>query len=171
MGLQTVGHNWVTELNWSPVLGLPRWFGGKEPACQCRSARDIGSIPESGKSPGGGMSTHSTIFSWEIPWTEEIGGLQSTGSQRVGHDWSDLALTHILMARHLSTTAAGKCYCLHTASWLAFYPLAVCFNPSATLNAHPKLPEKTRYVFNYLRQFKHYHLWTQICNSTHFGLT
>ena len=31
----------------------------------------------------------------EIPWTEEAGGLQSIGSQRVGHDLSDLACTHV----------------------------------------------------------------------------
>ena len=33
------------------------------------------------------MATHSSILAWRIPWTEEPGGLQSTGSQRVGHDW------------------------------------------------------------------------------------
>ena len=33
-----------------------------------------------------GMATHSSILSWRIPWTEEPGGLQSMGSQRVGHD-------------------------------------------------------------------------------------
>ena len=32
------------------------------------------------------MVTHSSILSWKIPWTEEPGGLQSMGSQRVGHD-------------------------------------------------------------------------------------
>ena len=32
-----------------------------------------------------GMATHSSIFAWEIPWTEEPGGLQSVGSQRVRH--------------------------------------------------------------------------------------
>ena len=32
------------------------------------------------------MATHSSIPAWRIPWTEEPGGLQSTGSQRVGHD-------------------------------------------------------------------------------------
>ena len=32
------------------------------------------------------MATHSSILTWEIPWTEEPGGLQSMGSQRVGHD-------------------------------------------------------------------------------------
>ena len=33
-----------------------------------------------------GRATHSSILAWEIPWTEEPGGLQSTGSQRVGHN-------------------------------------------------------------------------------------
>ena len=32
------------------------------------------------------MATHSSILAWRIPWTEEPGGLQSTGLQRVGHD-------------------------------------------------------------------------------------
>ena len=34
------------------------------------------------------MATHSTILAWEIPWTEEPGGLQSMGLQRAGHDWA-----------------------------------------------------------------------------------
>ena len=34
-----------------------------------------------------GMATHSSILAWGILWTEEPGGLQSMGSQRVGHDW------------------------------------------------------------------------------------
>ena len=33
-----------------------------------------------------GMATHSSILAWESSWTEEPGGLQSVGSQRVGHD-------------------------------------------------------------------------------------
>ena len=33
-----------------------------------------------------GMATHSSILAWEILWTEEPGGLQSMGLQRVGHD-------------------------------------------------------------------------------------
>jgi len=32
------------------------------------------------------MATHSSILAWRIPWTEETGGLQSMGLQRVGHD-------------------------------------------------------------------------------------
>jgi len=34
------------------------------------------------------MVTHSSILAWRIPWTEKPGRLQSTGSQRVGHDWA-----------------------------------------------------------------------------------
>ena len=36
------------------------------------------------------MATHSSILAWKIPWTEEPGGLQSMGLQRVGHDWAPL---------------------------------------------------------------------------------
>ena len=39
------------------------------------------------------METLSSILAWKIPRTEEPGGLQSMGLQRVGHDWGDLAHT------------------------------------------------------------------------------
>ena len=42
------------------------------------------------------MATHSSIFAWRISWTEEPGGLQSTGSQRVGHDWGTNTFTYEL---------------------------------------------------------------------------
>ena len=45
--------------------------------------RHLCSIPGLGRSPGGGNGTHSSILAWRIPRTEEPGGLQSTGSQRV----------------------------------------------------------------------------------------
>ena len=48
---------------------------------------DLGSIPGSGRSREKEMATLSSILAWTIPWTEEPGGLQSTGLQRVGHDW------------------------------------------------------------------------------------
>ena len=35
-----------------------------------------------------GMATHSSILAWRSPWTEELGGLQSMGSQRVRHNWA-----------------------------------------------------------------------------------
>ena len=41
--------------------------------------------------PEKAMAPHSSTLAWKIPWTEEPGRLQSMGSLRVGHDWSDLA--------------------------------------------------------------------------------
>ena len=41
------------------------------------------------------MATHSSVLAWRILGTEEPGGLPSLGSHRVGHDWSDLAYTHV----------------------------------------------------------------------------
>ena len=40
------------------------------------------------------MATHSSILAWRIPWTEEPGGIQSMGSQRVRHNWSNWAIYH-----------------------------------------------------------------------------
>jgi len=48
--------------------------------------RDMGLIPGSRRSPGGGNGNPLCILAWKIPWTEEPGRLQSLGSQRVGHD-------------------------------------------------------------------------------------
>ena len=41
------------------------------------------------------MATHSCILAWRIPWTEKPGRLWSTGLQRLQHNWSDLACTHV----------------------------------------------------------------------------
>ena len=46
------------------------------------SEGDVGSILGLGRSPGEGNATHFSILAWEIPWTEEPGGLQSMGSQK-----------------------------------------------------------------------------------------
>ena len=57
------------------------------------------------------MATHSSVLAWRIPGTVEPGGLQSIGSHRVGHDWSDLAAAAVrqsALIRHL----------LYTAVWL-----------------------------------------------------
>ena len=49
-----------------------------------------------------GMAIHS-ILAWRIPWTEEPGRLQSIGSQRVGHNWSDLARVRTHTHTHTHT--------------------------------------------------------------------
>ena len=58
----------------------------KTPPANAGEERDVGSIPGSGRSPGGGHVTHSSILAWRIPWTEEPDRLQSIGSQGVEHN-------------------------------------------------------------------------------------
>ena len=59
-------------------MGFPGGLEGKAPAY---NARDPGSIPGQGISPGEGMATHSSTLAWKIPQTEGPGRLQSMGSQ------------------------------------------------------------------------------------------
>ena len=64
---------------------FPDGSEGKESTCK---AGDLGSIFESGRSPGEGMRIHSVILAWRIPWTEEPGGLQLMG---VAKSWTRLS--------------------------------------------------------------------------------
>ena len=48
--------------------------------------RDASSVPGLGRFLEEGMANHYSIYAWKIPLMEEPGGLQSTGSQRVGND-------------------------------------------------------------------------------------
>ena len=67
---------------------------GKELTCQCWRHKH-GFSPRVGKIPWRrGMWTHFSILAQRTPWTEEPGELQSIVSQRVRHDWSDLAHMH-----------------------------------------------------------------------------
>ena len=54
------------------------------------------------------MAAHSSLLSWRIPWTEEPGGLQSIGSQRVRHDCSNLAHTHCRALLVSAGTSQGE---------------------------------------------------------------
>ena len=54
-------------------MGLPRWFSGKESTCQ---AGDVGWMLGLGRLPRRKWQTHSSLFAWEILWTEEPGGLK-----------------------------------------------------------------------------------------------
>ena len=58
-------------------------FYGKESAC---NVGRLGLILNQEDALEKGMATHSSILAWGIPWTEEPGRLQSTGSHRVGDD-------------------------------------------------------------------------------------
>ena len=73
--------NYYNLVSYSVVKNLPANEG------------DAGLVPGSGRSPGRGNSYHSCIHAWRIPWTEDPGGLQSMGLQRVGHDWVTYTFT------------------------------------------------------------------------------
>ena len=64
-------------------MGFSGGSDSKESACR---TGDPGLILEWDDLLEKGMATHSSILAGSIPWTEEPGGLQSMGSQRVGHD-------------------------------------------------------------------------------------
>ena len=81
-------------------LRLPRWLSGREFTCQCRSYRRHGFDRWIGNIPWRRARQPTVVFlPGKAPWTEEPGGLQSMGLQRIGHDW---ARTHqgLLCSRH-----------------------------------------------------------------------
>ena len=69
-------------------------------------ARDVGSIPGLGRCPGGGIGNPLQYSCPEIPWTEEPGGLQCKGSQRVRHD---LATEHTYTPDIKENETTPKC--------------------------------------------------------------
>ena len=78
VGCRLWGHTELdtTEVTWQPAVAAAVFILGKK------------------------VATHSSILAWRILWTEEPGGLPSVASDRVGHDWSDLAVA----------AAAAICY-------------------------------------------------------------
>ena len=78
------------ELNWNELNNTRVSHGTvvRSSSTKAGDARDMVSIPWSWRSPGeGNGNPYSSILTWKISWTEQLGRLQSTGSQRVGHNW------------------------------------------------------------------------------------
>ena len=90
--------SYVCSRLWSVkwMMKPPRWVSGKESAMQETWVSSLGQEDPLEE----GMATHSSVLPWRIPWTEEPGGLQSTGSQRGGHDGSNLACRHASVSCH-----------------------------------------------------------------------
>ena len=89
--------------------GLPRQNTGKESACQSRRCKFdpwVGKIPWRRKT-----ATHSSILAWEIPWTEEPGGLQYVGLSRVTHvhtQWQRKGQVFTCFLWHLTGGSVAK---------------------------------------------------------------
>ena len=76
---------YLTTLVWKYRVSMTQDRGGsnsKESACY---VGDLGLIPGLGRSLEKGMAAHSSTLAWRTPWTEEPGGVQSMGSQRIIH--------------------------------------------------------------------------------------
>ena len=81
--------------------GLPRQHSGEESTCHFRECQRCGFDPWAGRSPEKENVSHSSI----LAWTEEPGGLQSRGFQRVGHAWAHSTQVYV----HIYT-----CSCMNT---------------------------------------------------------
>jgi len=153
MGSQRVGHDWATDLIWSEVkvtqlcltfcdpMGIPQvrileWVTfnfsrGTFPTqesnpglAHCRRVPSLGLEDPLEKE----MATYSSILAYRISWMEEPGGLQSIGSQRVGHNWSDWARTCGLTKQRLpkyrmrpfplNCASFRWCYNQHFITWV-----------------------------------------------------
>ena len=88
------------------------------------------------------MATHSSVLPWRIPGTGEPGGLQSMGSHRVGHDWSNLAVGYIypLFFRFFSHKGHYRLLCRVTC--------AMGFPGGASGKEHLQVQETKRPGFN-----------------------
>ena len=78
------------------------------------------------------MATHSSILAWRLPWTEELGGLQSSGSQRIRYNWSNLACIQIVVNSVIAT------YC-HFLGLIEYVYFIVCSITLEEISGHKNL--------------------------------
>ena len=115
MGSHRVRHDWSDLAAAAvPFQGFPGITGDKEPACQCRRHKRRGFDPWVRKIPWRRAWQPFPVFlAWRIPQTEEPGGLQSMGSQRVRYNWGNLAHTHC----HFRAEDSHLIVCYKTGLW------------------------------------------------------
>ena len=127
MGSQRVRHDWVTSLSLSlfiVYLGLSDDSVVKNPpAMQEMWVRSLGW--EDGLEED--MATHSSIPAWRVPWTEEPGGLQSMGSQRVGQT----AIGHSTYSIHMSVPISQFLLTAFALLGVHMFALYICASISA----------------------------------------
>ena len=106
MGSQRVGHDWATFTFTSRALSrLSKWRWWSRTRLPMQETKRLDFDPWVRTIPWR-RATHSSILAWRIPWIEDSGGLQSIESQRVGHGWSDLALS--TLCKHVSVWSEFK---------------------------------------------------------------
>ena len=88
--LGAIASIWVTPPTTLPIIAfvpsMQNFPGGSDGKASVYNAGEPGSIPGSGRSPGERNGDPLQCYWLKIPWTEELGSLQSMGSQRIRHD-------------------------------------------------------------------------------------
>ena len=108
-----------------------RWCSGEESACQCRRRKRHGFYSWVRDNPlEKEMATHSSILAWEIPWTEEPGGLQL---QRIRHNWpTEHARTRT--HTHTHTHSTRRLFIQHTFILISAECQALSWMPRFKMN-------------------------------------
>ena len=83
-----------------------------------------------------GMATHSSILAWRIPWTEELGGIQPRGSQRIGYNWVTNLHLHFFLfpmylypvfnSYHMQYIYICVCVCVYTHAIYIYIYIYIC---------------------------------------------
>ena len=124
------------------------------------------------------MAAHSSILAWKIPWTEESSGVQTKGSQRVGHDWATElhACTHV--CRIMNPPPESKQWTVPTRQESFIYPFKI--TPTCLLHLSSPSPilwkpqicpliSKTfsfqACFINWIMQYATFWYWLEFCSS------
>ena len=110
------------KLKWASQVAL----AVKNPPANAGDLRHSSSTPGSGRSPGGeSMANPSSVLAWEIPWREEPGGLQSTGSQKGGYDLANMQVSSgrlLYTNGYLSNPTHSSCGWFHFSKQICLWP-------------------------------------------------
>ena len=133
------------------TLGFSDSSDGKESAC---NAGDQGSTPGSEDPLEKGMATHSSMHAWRIPWTEEPGGLQPMGSQRVRHNWA----TDTDWGTHSSVTGVNGFDYSALSAWMWWVPTM------AVLPSKSPHPPSCQRVRSKIKCGSYFTFWVSHCH-------
>ena len=116
------------------------------------------------------MATHSSVLAWRIPWTEEPGGLQSMGLQRVGQDWVTNTHTHTHTHTHTICEYLVNDYTPYIQLSITYVTVYCCCCVASVVSdsVRPHRQQPTRLPRPWDSPGKNTGVGSQIvCNSTH----
>ena len=167
---------WMEEKWYIQPSGLPQWLSGKKSSWT--QVMHVWSLGQEDPLKDSAV-THSSLLAWRIPWTEEPGRLQSTGSQKVEHNWSDRANMHTASQTFpiKSTFTILLVFSYYSANWMMMlkmtflryqttlmstllpikYVIMKVWRKKAYLILAPKTSRFTYYnIKHYLNEFRRY---------------